>query len=106
MVTPVFAFAVAASVSVFLTALWSTGRSVVASGALRAAHLASIGFAIALLLSFGLGAPVEVTQSCGAALALSSLSLIVWERARIWPVCMLQATFGAVIALGLPLIYV
>ncbi|MEO0361393.1 MAG: hypothetical protein AAF322_09795 [Pseudomonadota bacterium] len=102
MISSVFVVAVAASLSVFLTALWSTGRIVVATGGRRTAHMASIGLTIALLASAGIGAPLALIQGCAAGLCVASLVLLGWEERRLWPLCLLQASFAALVALALP----
>lgn len=102
MVFSVFLLAIAASLSIFCTALWSTGRVADTTGPRRTAHMAVVGLAIAVLSSVGLGAPMALAQACAGALAVASLALLAWEERRIWPICMAQAGLSVLVAWGLP----
>ena len=102
MATPVFLLSLGYVFSVFLATIWNAGELAVATGGKRLGHTAVVSLIIALLVCLGLGAPEWLARIMGAALVVTTLWMGLTVRGRNCAICLIQMSFGGLVAAGLP----
>ncbi|MEM7270142.1 MAG: hypothetical protein AAF401_12950 [Pseudomonadota bacterium] len=99
---PVFLLAIGVTSVAFLATLWNANQFAVVTGRKRDMHAAVLVAMIGVLAMLGLGAPEWAVRLFAVALIASTLWLGLTERGRAAFYCLVQCSFGGVVALGLP----